>query len=425
MNIRIRVFDRPLFALALGATAIGLVAIFDAGYARSLSEGRGWMPPEFRTQMIWLPVALAAAFGCASIRPGAWRVLAKGAWWVTFALLLAVKLHGAAENGARRWIGIGKIGIEPSEFAKIAAILYLASVFADWEAWPRRIPPRKDFIELLETVWWPKAKRAFPALAILAAVGLIAMQPDVGTAAVIAVTAFAMFAAGGVSRKSLIACVLIAAVGGGIYVMREPYRAARILHHSDRWSVKNVDETEYQTAQSELAQADGGIIGVGPGGGRAKHLLPATTTDFIMATIGEESGLAGSLVVLGILGALCGRLLYLAGKTRNRFSRLVLFGTGMWIALQTCVNFMMANAFLPAIGIPLPFISSGGSSLIALWMAIGICQATQRPAGSPSHEDPGSDTDAGRPQPPRPRVHVPYRPDPVGTETARSGVGAR
>ena len=301
---------------------------------------------------------------------------------MTFGLLLLVKLHGATENGARRWIGVGKFGIEPSEFAKIAVILYLASVFADWDAWPKKIPPRRDFIELLDTVWWPKAKRAFPAFVILMAVGLIAMQPDVGTAAVIAVTAFAMFVAGGVSRKSLIACVLIAGIGGGLFVMREPYRVDRIIHHSERWNAQNVDETEFQTAQSELAQADGGAIGVGPGGGRAKHLLPATTTDFIMATIGEESGLVGSLGVLAVLGALCWRLLYLARKTKAKFGKLVLFGTGTWLGVQTCVNVMMANAFLPAIGIPLPFISSGGSSLIALWIAIGVCQATQRPTES-------------------------------------------
>jgi cell division protein FtsW len=380
MNVRLKIFDPALFVLALIATAIGLLAIFDAGYARSLSESHGWIPPEFRSQLMWLPVALLAAYGCASLRPSAWRTLSKGSWFVVLGLLLLVRFHGEIQNHAKRWIGFGKVGIEPSEFAKIAVVLYLAAVFANWKAWPKKIPPRKDSIQALETIWWQKHNPTTPAWLVLAAVTLISLQPDLGTAAVIAVTAFAMCVVGGVSRKSLVVGVLVALVGTGILVVKEPYRLDRIVHHAQRWDPKNVDETEYQTAQSELAQADGGLLGVGPGGGRAKHILPATTTDFVMATVGEESGLVGSLVVLAALGGVVWRILYLSGKAEDRFSRMVLFGIGSWLAIQTCVNIMMANAFLPAIGIPLPFVSSGGSSLIALWMAIGICQATQMPA---------------------------------------------
>jgi cell division protein FtsW len=386
VNVRLKIYDPILFVLALVASTVGLLFIFDAGYARSLSLSRGWMPPELRTQLLWLPIAVLASFVCSSIRPSSWKSIAKGAWLVNLALLIAVRTHGTVLNGAKRWIGVGKVGIEPSEFAKIAVILYLAAVFADRPMWPKKIPTRKDLVQTIETVWWPKATRLIPAVLVFVAVFLIAFQPDLGTAAVVAVTGFAMFVPGGVSGRSLMILVAIAIGGSWFLVSKESYRMQRITQHSQRWNRDNVDELGYQTAQSELAQADGGVFGVGIGGGRAKHILPATTTDFIMATVGEETGLWGSLLVLGSVGAVVWRVLYLSRKAADRFSMLMLFGIGAWLGIQATVNVMMANAFLPAIGIPLPFISSGGSSLVALWMAMGICQATQMPAQAAKQE---------------------------------------
>ena len=142
--------------------------------------------------------------------------------------------------------------------------------------------------------------------------------------------------------------------------------------------------------------ASGGLFGVGIGNGRAKHILPATTTDFIMATIGEEVGLVGSLFVLSIIGAIVWRLKWLASRATDRFASLVLFGTAAWIGIQACVNVMMANGFLPAIGIPLPFISSGGSSLVALWMALGLCQSVLAPQPEPVVEEEARETDRNR-----------------------------
>jgi cell division protein FtsW len=135
-----------------------------------------------------------------------------------------------------------------------------------------------------------------------------------------------------------------------------------------------MDDLGYQTVQSEAGMAAGSLVGVGIGAGRAKHVMPAATTDFIMATISEETGLLGSLVVIGVIGLIVSRLWSLSRRSEDQFSSLVLGGTAAWIGIQTTVNVMMANGMLPAIGIPLPFISSGGSSLVALWAALGICQ---------------------------------------------------
>ena len=215
---------------------------------------------------------------------------------------------------------------------------------------------------------------------VLLAVILIEFEKDLGTAAVIATTGFAMFFPAKVRMKSIVIALCCAIVGTSFAIWKEPYRWERIVHHSQRWKDENIDDTEFQSVQAELAISSGGIFGIGIGPGRAKHVLPATTTDFIMATVGEETGLWGSFLVLGILGAIVFRLLYLAQRAQERFNMLLLYGVAFWIGIQTCVNVMMANAFLPAIGIPLPFISSGGSSLVALWLALGACQAALAPA---------------------------------------------
>jgi cell division protein FtsW len=269
--------------------------------------------------------------------------------------------------------------LQPAEFAKLTSVLYLAGVFANRKAWPKKIKPRKNFAQWADTVAVPKMLRAAPIVWVLLAALLIEAEPDLGTAAVVGFTAFLMMFVGGVTRKSLVVAVLLCVLGLTAVVVKEPYRLERITQHSDRWSQDNVDDTDFQTDQAETAMASGGAFGAGLGNGRAKHVLPATTTDFIMATVAEETGLFGSYILLAVLAALVLRLLRQAALTHDPFARMVLTGVAGWIGIQTCVNMMMANGFLPAIGIPLPFISSGGSSLIALWFALGLCQSVLAP----------------------------------------------
>src|SRR5262249_19776069 len=152
-------------------------------------------------------------------------------------------------------------------------------------------------------------------------------------------------------------------------------RISRILNHDARWSEENIEGSGYQTTQSEAAMARGGLFGVGLGEGRAKHTLPAPTTDFIMTTVAEETGLVGALIRARPAGGISGRLMWLGRGTSDRFGKLVLGGTAGWIGVQACTNIAMANGFAPPIGVPMPFVSAGGSSLIALWMAVGACQS--------------------------------------------------
>lgn len=385
-----RVYDPVLFWLAVAATVIGLFFIFDAGYAIALDKDKSVLPSESKSQTIVAFAAILISTVVAAVQPGRMRKI--GGWLLAacFLGLAVVDRFGREVNGAKRWISIPPITVQPSEFVKLAVVLYLAAVFADRKLWPRKIARRRDWVQWIDTIAIPKLRRAGPALWALLAILVIEKEKDMGTASVVAVVTFAMFFPARVSWKSMLAVVAIAGLGGWYLVTKEPYRMERIANHANRWDPENVQGPTFQSVEAELAIATGGYFGVGIGNGRAKEVLPETTTDFVMATVGEETGVVGSLIVMALLGAIALRLFWHASRATDRFAMLTLYGVGCWIGVQACVNVMMANGFLPAIGIPLPFISSGGSSLLALWLALGICQSTFAPAPAPA-VPPGSE----------------------------------
>lgn len=390
----LRIYDPVLFWLALVATALGVFFIFDAGFVRSLADGKGTIPKEFISQLFFLAPSAIALYVGTAMTPSFLQKSSKIVWIVSLLLLLAVEFVGVSMNGAKRWIGHGSFNIQPAEFAKLATVIYLAGVFATRKAWPTKFPRFRNRTLWVDNVVFPKLARCMPMLWVLLAVLLIEKEPDLGTGAVVAATAFAMCWAGGVTKKTLAVGLLLGGVGVLGLIKSQPYRLERIQNHTSRWSPDNVDDATFQTDQAELHIADGGVLGVGIGNGHVKHILPATTTDFIMATIGEETGLLGSLVVLSVIGGIVWRLLWQARRATQRFQMLVLYGVASWFGIQACVNVMMANAFLPAIGIPLPFISSGGSSLVALWLAIGVCQSAVAP--EPVKEEVSASSDHRR-----------------------------
>lgn len=223
-------------------------------------------------------------------------------------------------------------------------------------------------------------------LLVLAVAIKIEREPDLGTASVVLMIMFGMFVLGGVSKKSLAMIAAAGVAGLAMLAVMQPYRLERITNHPHRWDKGNVDDIGDQTTYSESAMAAGFAVGVGPGAGAAKHVLPARMTDFIMATIGEEFGVIGSLCLIALMGAITWRLFTLGQeqlarshteedsqkKADHRFAYLVLSGLAVWIGVQSAVNVVMANGTAPPIGIPLPFFSAGGSSLIALWIAVAL-----------------------------------------------------
>lgn len=378
--------DPVLFCLAAVATVFGALMIFDAGYARSLAQGNGPIPKEFSQQILYLFVAMFLGWFVSRWRIESFRKGAYGLFGLALLSLIAVEFVGVTMNGAKRWLDIG-ITVQPAEFAKVAVILFLAAALAARRPAKPLGRPVRDWAEFLDKVAIPRLVAGWPFYLAFLTAYLIEREPDLGTAAVVVFVTVAMMIFSGVSWKSIAALLVLGSIGTAVLVKSQPYRMDRIVNHAQRWEPDHVDDTGYQTTQSETAMASGGWTGVGIGAGRAKHMLPAATTDFIMATIGEEFGLVGSLAILGLLGAIAWRLAVLALRAQTRFAMLILAGTSSWITIQTCTNVMMANGLLPAIGIPLPFVSSGGSSLLALWIAIGLCQAAADDKPRSRHEE--------------------------------------
>lgn len=411
MTQRFRIYDPLLFGLALLATILGLVLIFDAGYVHSIQKGESGIPSEFKNQLALVPIAAALAWLAARWPVEKWKKWSKLIWLINLILLVAVEIVGHRLNGARRWLGFGVASIQPAEFAKLAAIVYLAGCFADRKTWAQIYREKKS-----RATFKLKMKRALPALWVALAVVLIEIEPDLGTGAVIAATAFAMFCPGGVSGRSILLALLFVVVGGTVAVYKQPYRLERFIDHPNRWAQENKDDSQFQTDQAEWNIANGGLFGTGLATGYAKRVLPETMTDFILATAAEETGLVGALFLLILMGAIVMRLIQQAMSSADRFSMLVLYGVACWLGVQTCVNVMMANALLPAIGIPFPFISYGGSSLIALWIAIGVCQSAMAPPKPVEQDEPTAEVTKLRPKSKRSREQSPVL---VGSLRAR------
>jgi len=376
-----RLPDRVLFGLNLLATCVGLFFIYDAGFPRTIEKSRSLVPPEFRTQLLAVAVSFVLFLLVSRVSVAGLRKFAQFWWLVSFVSLFLVWVPGVGFtlNGAARWIGIGRPMIQPAEFAKVAAVLFLASVFADRKRWPSRIKKPASWAMRLDMIYVPKLVRALPALWVLAAVFAIEREPDLGTSAVLAFVLFVMMWVGGVSMKSMGVAVALCAVGIAVLAFSHSYRVERITLHQHRWDPANIEEVGYQTVQSEVGMAEGGLFGVGIGPGRTKHLIPAPTTDFVMATVAEETGFVGTAGVLSLLAAIVWRLFYLARRAPTQFGSLVPIGIGSWIAIQAAVNSLMANGTLFAIGVPMPYISSGGSSLAALWIAMAAAQVAMKP----------------------------------------------
>lgn len=367
--------DPALTILAILATLLGILAIWDSGYARAAVNGQ-ILPREFWMQGVFAFASVGFCFAVYKI-PGKWlKKLGVLGMLLTVVLLFLVEVPGigAEINGAQRWIDLKLFMLQPAEFAKLACILYLAAALADRPSHPKRTRSPRHPGEWLDWHLIPFIRRAFPLLVVGFIIVMIEQEPDLATAMVIAFATFVMLLVGGVSWRSLAILALVSGLLVTALTIKEPYRMARITNHAERWSDANIDGPGYQTTQSEAALARGGLLGVGLGNGRAKHTLPAPTTDFILATIGEEFGLIGSLVVVGLIAGIALRMAALGIRRKDPFGRLVLMGMASWIGIQGATNIMMANGFFPPIGIPLPFFSYGGSSLLALWMGVGLVQ---------------------------------------------------
>lgn len=273
-------------------------------------------------------------------------------------LLFAVLLPGVGINvsGSSRWLGWGPFAFQPSEFAKLALILFVADVMAR--------KPEKSLRRFSHT-----AVPVVPALLLL--VALVMAQPDMGTAMVLVAIGLTMLFVAGAPLASLFPIGVIGAAGAVLLAVIEPYRRERLLAFMHPWS--DPLQSGYQTIQSLIAMGSGGLFGVGLGASRQKwSYVPNAHTDFIFAILGEELGLIGTIVVLMMFAFLGYLGIRAARQAPDRFGMLIASGITVWVSVQALVNMGAVTAALPITGVPLPLVSFGGSSLVITLAAMGI-----------------------------------------------------
>jgi len=345
-----------LFAVLVVLNLVGLVMVLSASSVTAL-EHEGSPYYYFLRQALWLLVGIPVFLLTLRVDYRVWRRLRLPilAGSVFLLVLVFVPGLGVNANGSSRWLGYGNFGIQPSEFAKLGVLLYVADLLA------RRRHLIHDTRATLR-----------PVLVVFGGVALLILaQPNLGTTIVLAAIVFAVLFTAGVPLGPLAGYGAVGVAGATLLAFGKSYRRARLLAFLHPWS--DPQGIGYQNIQSQVSIASGGWFGVGLGASRAKWgFLPYAHTDFIFAIIAEELGLVGAALVvllfvaLGVLGV---RAALLAA---DPFGRLLAIGITTWFVVQAFINIGAVIGVLPITGVPLPFISFGGSSLLATTAAAGV-----------------------------------------------------
>lgn len=362
----------PPAAIVVVATSalvvLGVVMVLSASSIAAYTEyGSSFL--FFRRQVLYAAIG-AVCFLVASRMPYArWKDVAAPLVLGTVGLLVLVLIPSVGERagGAARWIEVGPLTVQPSEFAKLAVIVFAAALLAG--RWKRLTDVRTLAIPLA------------PVVGVVGA--LILLQPDLGTAVILVLAVFVLVFAAGARLKHLLVGALGAGVLGFALIFAEGYRWSRFVAFLNPWA--DPQGGGYQSIQSLIALTSGGPFGLGLGASRQKWLyVPNAHTDFIYSIIGEELGLLGNLVVLALFGALIVAGVRIAARAPDAFGRLLGAGVVGLIGVQALVNLGAVTGLLPITGVPLPFVSFGGSSLVVSMIAMGILVSigrARRPAG--------------------------------------------
>jgi cell division protein FtsW len=345
-----RSVDRILLVSILLLGLFGLVMVYNTSVAISIRDF-GHPFHFIREQTIWFAIGVIALFVTSKIEYKLWYAASVPLLLGTLGLLLAVffPVIGVRLMGASRWINLGFITLQPSEFAKLAVVLYLA-------AWLSK-----------------KEKGRFGAFVLFlgATVGLVLLQPDMGTSIILLIISLSMYLVSGAPLKQLAGFLPVVLVIFAIFALTAPYRLQRLT------TFFNPDAdpygSSYQIRQAILGIGSGGITGVGLGKSRQKNqYLPEANTDAIFAVIAEELGFIGGTLVILLLFFIIWRSFGIARRAPDAFGRLISIGIIVWFAFQSAINIGAIVSLFPLTGVPLPLISYGGSSLVVLFTAFGI-----------------------------------------------------
>src|SRR6478672_13825737 len=356
-----------LLLLTLGLVAFGLIMVYSASSGIAVVNGANPLSPLLR-QGTYAVLGIACMVGAARFRYRRLRMLAPILMLMALIGLLMVKVPGVGVriNGAERWIVAGPLTLQPSEFAKLAMVVFCAAVLT-----ARKRPPR-SIKELVNPV----------GLAALIVCGLVALEPELGTTIAIAVMVTGVLIVAGTPFKLLVGTAGIVSVGAAFVISQNAYMHARLLAFMHPW--QDAGGSGYQNVQALLSLGSGGIWGKGLGQGTVKNgYLPEAPSDMIAAVIGEELGLIGILVTVLAFAAFAVLGFRIAMRYKDPFGKYLVAGATCLVAGQAVVNLGAVLGFLPLTGVPLPLISSGGSSLIVFLTLIGtllnVAQAERRP----------------------------------------------
>jgi cell division protein FtsW len=339
--------------VTFGLVAFGLVMVYSATSA-SATLANGDPAYYLKRQAVYAVLGLALLAVCARVDFHHLRHLAPALMVASVVLLLAVLAMGSAVNGARRWITFGPAAFQPSELAKLALAVWAAGYLA------RRRPPRT-----LHELWRPIG------LVTLVFCGLILVEPDLGTAIAIVVMLAAMLLVAGTPGRTLGTGLGIVGTLGLFAVWLEPYRRARLFSFLNPW--QDAQGAGFQTVQAMIGLGSGGIFGVGLGQSVQKaNYLPEAHTDMIFAIIGEELGLVGATAVIAAFCAFAYAGLRIALQCKDPFGKRLAAGLTALVCGQAAINLAAVMGLAPLTGIPLPFVSYGGSSLVIGLASVGI-----------------------------------------------------
>lgn len=354
-----------LVGLVVLLCLVGLLMVLSASSVASLrTYGNPWH--YFERQGAYLVLGAFAFLLAQGVKLSFWQRAARPVLVLSGLALLAVLVHGRSAGGAARWIGAGPIEFQPSELAKLAVVLFAADVLARREG-------KGDW-----------RYRAGPVLIVTCGLALLILkQPDMGTAVVVAAVGLAVLFAAGVPLSWVGGAGALAALSGLVLAVTAPYRLARITSFLD--PAAHASTTGYQSLQGLIALATGHVTGAGIGQSMASWgYLPNQYTDFIYAVIGQETGLAGAAAVLAMFAAIGVVGTRVAWRSRTTFESLLAAGVTAWLVLQAIVNVGAVAGVLPVTGVPLPFVSYGGTSLIIDLFAAGLLANVARRSAAPS-----------------------------------------
>jgi rod shape determining protein RodA len=346
-------FDWTIFWSVVALAGIGLVSVMSASY----NGPHHPLDPLVIRQAVWVGIGVVVMLAAVLFDYRSLQTYAYPAYVVTLALLIAVEVIGHSTGGSRRWINMGFFHLEPSELAKLAVVLVMVRYL-------REEPPKGG---------WQLRQMIIPAILLGVPVALVLKQPDLGTALVLVlITVTLVFVSGLNWRTMLLLGVIGLSAAPLSWHFLKPYQRQRLVSFINPQA--DPLGSGYHIIQSEIAIGAGGAWGKGflKGTQARLNFLPEQSTDFIFAVFAEEFGLAGSTALLMLYAILILRGAWIARHSRDRFGALLAIGLTSIIFWQVAINIGMATGMLPVVGITLPMVSYGGSSLIAMMAAMGL-----------------------------------------------------